>query len=139
MNFLNKAISSLAGSIKDRATDPNTMFGRMGQAFGMTDPNVATPAGLANEEQFAKTLNKFDPAVAGADAGAEQERMARNNGFRNYEEMLLWAKQRNMQSGGTISGQGRPSVQAGVNAVKSAHPAGVFNRITETLRGALGN
>jgi hypothetical protein len=33
--------------------------------------------------------------------------MARQNGFPSYDAMVLWAQQRNQQSGGTIQGQGK--------------------------------
>lgn len=40
-------------------------------------------------------------------ATPQQEQMARQNGFPSYDAMVLWAQQRNQQSGGTIQGQGK--------------------------------
>lgn len=63
----------------------------------------------------------------------ERERQARANGFHSAEEMMLWAKQRNQQSGGTVShGPGVPSV----DAMMSWHPANMFNKILGAWQGA---
>ena len=40
-------------------------------------------------------------------ATPQQEQMARQNGFPSNDAMVLWAQQRNQQSGGTIQGQGK--------------------------------
>lgn len=84
------------------------------------------------------------PMVAmNAGASRQQEAMARERGFRSYEEMLLWAKQRNMQSGGTIAGAGAAGAPAKVPgswreaqaAAKAAHPMSIFEYITNAMAG----
>lgn len=78
------------------------------------------------------------PGVEAAGATREQEAMARQRGFRSYEEMLLWAKQRNQQSGGTVSGAGRMPQTWGQaqQQIQSAHPKSVFEYITRKLQEA---
>lgn len=62
----------------------------------------------------------------------ELERQARSNGFKSAEEMMLWAKQRNQPSGGTVSGSGKPSVEAAM----SWHPAVIFNHLLGKWKSA---
>jgi hypothetical protein len=66
------------------------------------------------------------------------ERRARANGFRSAEEMMLWAKQRNTPTGGTIPSGGRPSVKAGMNAAASIHPKNILSYVLGKTTGALG-
>lgn len=72
------------------------------------------------------------PPQAPVFTSADQLR-AKKNGFRNAEEMMAWARQRNQQSGGTTS-QG--SVQSGWNGVKMLHPSNLLGYISNTMNDA---
>ncbi len=62
----------------------------------------------------------------------ELEHRAKANGFGSAEQMVAWANQRNHPSGGTTSGQSRPSL----DAFMSWHPAVMFNHILGAWQGA---
>ncbi len=63
---------------------------------------------------------------------ASMEQRAKANGFGSAEQMIAWANQRNHPTGGTISGQTRPSMDAAM----AWHPAVMFNRILGAVQGA---
>lgn len=65
---------------------------------------------------------------------AGQEARAKANGFRNAEQMMLWAKQRNTPSGGTIPSS--QSAQAGWDGVKMLHPSNLLGYISDAMNGA---
>lgn len=62
----------------------------------------------------------------------ELEHRAKANGFGSAEQMISWANQRNHPTGGTISGQTRPSLDAAM----AWHPAVMFNKILGAIQGA---
>lgn len=64
------------------------------------------------------------------------ERRARANGFRNAEEMMLWARQRNQQSGGTVP-RGKPTLAGGISAATSMHPKNILSYILGKWQGAM--
>jgi hypothetical protein len=61
--------------------------------------------------------------------------MARLHGFNNANEMVLWQRQRDTPSGGTVQGHG----PASMDAFMSWHPANILAKITAALNGATGN
>lgn len=153
MNFLNQAANSLGGFAHNMASDPNTMFGRMAQSFGIAHPQIQTPQGLQDPDMLAKGLGKSgysvgaDPTASPqtAQATSQQEAMARNNGFRNYDQMMAWAKQRNTQQGGTIpqqgtGGGGNPDGGPSIGGAQpfAMYPRNMFNYILHRWQGATG-
>lgn len=64
----------------------------------------------------------------------DMERRARANGFRNANEMMLWAKQRNTPTGGTISGDNSPSMSAAM----MWHPKNILEYVLGSIRNATG-
>lgn len=73
-------------------------------------------------------------------ASAAQEARARNSGFKSYQQMLDWAKQRNQQSGGTVpSGGAQPgSVAAGVHGAEMLYPRNMLNYVKDRWQQAVG-
>lgn len=75
---------------------------------------------------------------------AQKEQIARQNGFQNYEQMILWQRQRQVQGPGSVAGikgasQPMPTTARGAaDQAMSWHPAKIFNYISEALRGATG-
>lgn len=63
------------------------------------------------------------------------ERQARAQGFRNAEEMMLWARQRNQQQGGTVP-QAAPSKAPSVQAATAWHPSNILSYILQKWQGA---
>jgi hypothetical protein len=70
---------------------------------------------------------------------AQLDAAARAQGFPSYEAYRLWTAQREMKRAPqTVTGDGaRPVREASPKAqeMMSWHPAAIFNRITEALRG----
>lgn len=71
----------------------------------------------------------------------EMERRARANGFRSAEEMILWAKQRNTPTGGTIAGASKMPRSAGQAAdqAMSWHPRNILQYVLSKMQGATGD
>lgn len=70
-------------------------------------------------------------------SAAEQDRldrMARESGYRNYEEMRLFLLRRQMQSGGTVQGQKKPSMEAAM----AWHPRSLLGYVDDRIRKAIG-
>lgn len=143
MNFLSMAANKLGSAIQDKMQSPDSVFGRMSQQFGLSHPGVETPGTLGDPDRFAKGLGKLSTIVPEVDSAAAtpgQESFARQNGFRNYNEMMLWAKQRANQTGGTVPQGGQPgSVEAGMNGAAMMHPRNMFNYILDKWRSATGD
>lgn len=77
---------------------------------------------------------------AEATASPDKERLARERGFRSYEEMMLWLKNQNIRQGAPVEGQ-LPQGSAGQGRAQPAaqprKPTNMFNRIREAMQGAL--
>lgn len=154
MNFLSMAANKLANRVEDKMRSPDTPFARIADRFGLTHPEIATPAGLQNPEQLQRGMMRITQQVPGAESAAatpEQEAFAQKNGFRNYGEMLAWAKQRAQRRDRTADGRVANTGQSGVmatieNAIRnpgeawdtmmSIHPKNMFENILERWRGA---
>lgn len=73
-----------------------------------------------------------------ANATPAEEKRAKDNGFRSYEEMVLWAKQRANRSGGTVSKQNaKPSSESKPQQQNSRGGGliGVLDSVSNALRG----
>lgn len=143
MNFLSMAANKLGSAIQDKMQSPDSVFGRMSQQFGLSHPGVETPGTLGDPDRFAKGLGKLSTIVPEVDSAAAtpgQESFARQNGFRNYNEMMLWAKQRANQTGGTVSqGSRMPTTVGGaVDQAMAWHPRNIFNNILQKWQEATG-
>lgn len=141
MNFLSMAANKIGSAMQDKFGSPDSVFGRMANQFGLTHPNIDTPQGITNPDMFAKGLGKTSaaPGIDIAEATRQQEAMARQNGFRNYDEMMAWARQRANQTGGTVPGGNAPgSVGAGMAGVKMMHPKNMFETILQKWQAATG-
>jgi hypothetical protein len=76
----------------------------------------------------------------------EQERIAQQNGYPSYEAMIMFERQRmrNRNNGSQVAGaqirgatpQQQPAPNPKVQSMMSWHPAVIFRRISEALRGA---
>lgn len=80
-----------------------------------------------------------------AAATRQQDAMARQNGFRNYDEMLLWARQRQAPRQQTTGSGPMGVVQGAVqdpqgtaDKAMAMHPRNMFNRILDAWKGATG-
>lgn len=75
-----------------------------------------------------------------AAATAQQELMARQNGFKNYNEMMLWARQRTQQQGGTVpqggAGQMPQSWGEAWRQMSSIHPKTMLEYVQRKIEGA---
>ncbi len=65
----------------------------------------------------------------------ELEHTARQRGFRNADEMVLWHRQQAQPSQGGI---GLPA-GANVDTAMSWHPANILSKVMAALNGATGN
>lgn len=69
----------------------------------------------------------------------ELDALARQNGFRSYEEMRLWNQQRQRPTGGTVPGKpARPANDgkpANPNNAMSWHPSAIFDYIRRAMGG----
>lgn len=72
-------------------------------------------------------------------ASPQQEALAKQNGFHNYDEMLLWYKQRSAPHTGTIAGASAPAqpAQPTQQAPNNAMHGGVAG-ILDYVRRAMG-
>lgn len=85
------------------------------------------------------------PVGAGAEsanATAQQDALARSRGFRNYNEMILWARQRAQQQGGTIpqggAGQMPRSWGEATRQVSAMHPKTMLEYVQRKIDEAIG-
>ena len=84
-------------------------------------------------------------AVPTAQATRAQDAMAQQRGFRNYNEMLLWAQAQErgrQESAGTGAGVANRMPQSWGEAwdqVKSIHPKSMFEYITRKMQAATGD
>jgi hypothetical protein len=73
----------------------------------------------------------------------EMERAARQQGFTSAEQMMLWQKQRNTPTGGTVQGKTYPKGTTSdgrsipsMDDATSWHPKVIFERLAQALLGA---
>lgn len=86
------------------------------------------------------------PGIQNAGASPDLEAEARSKGFRNYEEMMAWGRQRfQPRDNQTTRGQSMwNTIQSAVknpgqaaDQMLSIHPRNMFNRIRDAWRGAM--
>ena len=130
MNFLSIAADALASRAGEKMGSAASPFGRMAGAV---------QAGV-------------EPQSAGATA--QQEQMARQNGFNNYNEMVLWSRQRQQRGDRTADGRvvGRQGggvlgqIEGAINdpsgtwdKLTQIHPRNLFNDIGQKWRDAVAS
>jgi hypothetical protein len=132
MNFLNMAVKHLAD--KYSPNSPNFGAGgvvgllRGGQPGGEGGDMMGGPVG---------------PGIEPVDNANDQ--LARSRGFRNYNEMMVWAKQRSAQRPvQTVGRDAAPEAPPASNAAPSMgsafalHPKNMLDYITNAIRNATG-
>lgn len=136
MNFFNQMGDAMMGRMRDRWNSGagGAMFGQMG---GQPQQPMGGGAGMPG----------MDPTGMdgmGAQATREKEALARQRGFNNYNEMILWMRQRAQPHTGSIGRPGgggvtdTPGSNPGNNDPMAWHPRNMFNRITEAFKAATG-
>lgn len=146
MNFLAMAANKLGNRLEEKFNNADSPFGRMAYRFGMGDRDVPTPRGLSNPDQLMRGLGQVAMQVpeANASATAEQERFATERGFKNYDQMMLWARQRQQPTGGTIQGAS-PTVAGEAGKIMDGqgaammHPRNMLDWVRNRIAGATGN
>lgn len=130
MNFINSPGASLV-----RALGGGKLMDKMsGMRIGGGDPGLQEMPGMPAQQPIAI------PEVA--NATAQQDALARQNGYRSYDEMMAWARQRqqrrepNTVAQGTFAPQGAPPTPPQGGNAMSWHPMNIFNSISEALRGS---
>lgn len=66
---------------------------------------------------------------------SQYDQEAKRNGFNNGEEYILWLKQRERKTGGTVpAGKSKGSAGASVDAAMALHPSYLLNYVANKLK-----
>lgn len=91
---------------------------------------AAQSAAMAKPREETGSIRPMAPVSA-----QEMDRldaMARQNGYKNYEEMRAFLLRRQMGEGGSIAAHKKPSLDAAM----AWHPRNLFNYVAEAFKGA---
>lgn len=147
-NALNNFGHTMMGRLEDKWNSGmgGAMLGHMWHPQDQQQ-NFGQPAPVADQMGLGPGFSIDDSMTgtpAAADATRQQEAMARQHGFRDYGQMLDWARQRAAPHTGSIAGRGQQGSPGGPVNIPSPggamdwHPRNMFNYLADMVRGATG-
>lgn len=153
MNFLAMIANKMMSKLEDKFQN-SILGGGEGPTHspGSTPVQAPQPAQIAASAPETPTMSASpmptnvmnQPTDISFNAGSADEAKAHANGFKSYEEMLAWARQRTQQrEPQTIAGAGRPGAPASSGPMDprnamAMHPKTIFNYIGDRWREATG-
>lgn len=133
-NFLNQMVSAMGDRLNAKFNPSSPTFAQGGLLQGHGSAPVEELAASAGPVGMGAAAT-VAPGGDVARASPERERIARNMGFRDYDTMIAFERNRQVRGGGNpTSGVAGVVRNAPANAMV-AHPKNIFEYITAALRG----
>lgn len=130
-NFLNQMVSAMGDRLNAKFNPSSPTFAQGGALAGMGHQSNA------DMDAISASIGPIGMGAAAEQVGAtpEKERMARSMGFRDYDTMIAFERNKQVRRGNSpTTGAGQAVRQAPGNAM-AAHPKSIFQYITDALAG----